>query len=39
MRNVCEIKPEWLYEVAPHYYTEEFMKTLKASVKLDFNKF
>lgn len=26
MRNVCEITPEWLYELAPHYYKEADFK-------------
>lgn len=27
MRNVCEIKAEWLYEIAPHYFSEDFIKS------------
>lgn len=27
MRNVIEIKPEWLYEIAPHYFSEDFIKS------------
>lgn len=23
MRNVSEIKPEWLVEIAPHYYSKK----------------
>lgn len=26
MRTVCEIKAEWLYEIAPHYFSEDFIK-------------
>jgi len=26
MRNVIEIKGEWLYEIAPHYYNESDIK-------------
>ena len=26
MRNIVEIKPEWLYEIAPHYYREKDIK-------------
>ena len=26
MRNVIEIKPEWLIEIAPHYYKESDIK-------------
>jgi hypothetical protein len=26
MRNVCEINPDWLYELAPHYYKDTDFK-------------
>jgi len=26
MRNVIEVKSEWLYEIAPHYYKESDIK-------------
>jgi pre-mRNA-splicing factor ATP-dependent RNA helicase DHX16 len=26
MRNIVEIKPEWLFEIAPHYYKEKDIK-------------
>ncbi|KAL1919541.1 uncharacterized protein VTP21DRAFT_2234 [Calcarisporiella thermophila] len=34
MRQVMEIKPEWLMEVAPHYYKEQDLDNLKDSKKL-----
>jgi pre-mRNA-splicing factor ATP-dependent RNA helicase DHX16 len=39
MRNVIEIKPEWLMEIAPHYYRlsdieEEEKKKLKVAPTL-----
>ena len=30
MRNVIEIKPDWLVEVAPHYYSQSEISTLAA---------
>jgi pre-mRNA-splicing factor ATP-dependent RNA helicase DHX16 len=26
MRTVCEVKQEWLVEIAPHYFNEDTLK-------------
>lgn len=44
MRTVCEIKPEWLIEIAPHYFTEDLLKEHakninKIRAQVDVNKF
>ena len=45
MRTVCEIKPEWLMEIAPHYFSEDILKSKASEIhkagraKIDVNKF
>lgn len=29
MRSVCEVKPEWLAEVAPHFYKQQELQVGK----------
>eukprot|EP01050_Picozoa_sp_SAG11_P010367 SAG11_NODE_1033_length_6095_cov_5.337725_10_plen_97_part_00 len=34
MRQVIEIKPEWLIEIAPHYYKEKDIEVSEAGERL-----
>lgn len=39
MRTLCEIKGEWLTEIAPHYFSESALKQMPKTLKPDLSKF
>ena len=34
MRNVIEINPDWLLELAPHYYNENDVRDTSKKIKM-----